>query len=73
MSKGIERATRRFRTFAELAKTIRIERVHKASLDVVASREVSDAERAALFNAPVEDDRDFYARIAAIRRIFGED
>jgi len=26
-----------------------------------------------LFDAPVEGDRDFYARIAAIRRIFGED
>ena len=52
MSKGIERATRRFRTFAELAKSVRIEKNHEASRDVATSRELSDAERAALFDAP---------------------
>ncbi|MBV8317889.1 MAG: hypothetical protein JOZ53_23345 [Planctomycetaceae bacterium] len=73
MSKGVERATRRSRTFAELAKSVRIEKSHEASREVAASRELSDAARAALFDAPVDNDRDFYARIAAIRRIFGED
>ncbi|MBV8317126.1 MAG: hypothetical protein JOZ53_19470 [Planctomycetaceae bacterium] len=73
MSKGIERATRRFRTFAELAKSVRIEKNHEASRDVATSRELSDAERAALFSAPVQGDVDFYARIRRIAAIFGED
>jgi len=50
MSKG---ATRNFRTFAEMAKSIRIEVNYAASREVAAAREVSDAERAALFDAPV--------------------
>ena len=73
MSKDIERATRNFKTFAELAKAIRIELNHEASREVAAAREDIDASRAALFHEPVDNDRDFYRRIRRIAEILGDE